>query len=642
MRYAQTKARRATAMPLLYLLLFIFTVVAAVGLSGCGRPVAAVDTLLSLQKDGSGVREMTVVPSGLSEEEEQALDKALLGGDELSPGLHCVKEEGPRYRFTLTFSSPKDYAQKVETLLDRQAVALVSWPDTVLASGVYVTEDFTSADLLSGLLDGYSFDLSTASTALSAAGVTHTVPAAIVYNGLTGYQVDEIRIETENLGDGLFTRTVRFRIPRSTSQALGNDLISYFNARTPQGAQAQWEEFPSGLQYTVTLAEVSAQQLQEGMGLLFNAAASWTVSYGSQDDSATPFEDSRQFLERMDLSSYAAGRGSVWAGGLLRDDLSGANGSLTASAVNGQDSGPAVVYEYRLAGQTDENQSDVSGGLELRTAQLQRGGWQNISIQSQTANLEEASAGLIVRFTDTRQHGALQHAAILLSCQGGGIFQREVLFTWEAGEAEAADYAAAYFTAQEPQSAMQNGGNVQILRESGDNGENCRIVLQGDTADLTAALTALFGEGNRLEYRNEAQTFDPRRQTWLKDEIAMEHLFTGQNAGLPLEYTIDTNGKEHLDDVRYSTETRSGSQNLSRRQDNTVSFTLNERDAVVEYNGSTPNAWGAAAYLSGALLIIALAVCLIVFLYRRSKKGPPPKQDGSTEDESDADILARL
>ena len=100
---------------------------------------------------------------------------------------------------------------------------MVSWPDTVLASGVYVTEDFTSADLLSGLLDGYSFDLSTASTALSAAGVTHTVPAAIVYNGLTGYQVDEIRIETENLGDGLFTRTVRFRIPRSTSQALGND-----------------------------------------------------------------------------------------------------------------------------------------------------------------------------------------------------------------------------------------------------------------------------------------------------------------------------------------------------------------------------------------------------------------------------------
>ena len=63
MRYAQTKARRATAMPLLYLLLFYLHRGCRGGVKRLrGARVAAVDTLLSLQKDGSGVREMTVVP----------------------------------------------------------------------------------------------------------------------------------------------------------------------------------------------------------------------------------------------------------------------------------------------------------------------------------------------------------------------------------------------------------------------------------------------------------------------------------------------------------------------------------------------------------------------------------------------------
>ena len=56
---------------------------------------------------------------------------------------------------------------------------------------------------------------------------------------------------------GVYDRTFSFYIPKSTVLALGNDLVTYMNARSEGADSVDWQEFPSGNIYTAAFHGVS-------------------------------------------------------------------------------------------------------------------------------------------------------------------------------------------------------------------------------------------------------------------------------------------------------------------------------------------------------------------------------------------------
>ena len=94
-------------------------------------------------------------------------------------------------------------------------------------------------------------------------------PSRITVNQVASQQpVDKISVSTVRYENDTYDRTFAFYIPKSTVLALGDDLISYMNARSEGADSSGWQEYPSGNIYTVTFRRVSLERLEEITGLL--------------------------------------------------------------------------------------------------------------------------------------------------------------------------------------------------------------------------------------------------------------------------------------------------------------------------------------------------------------------------------------
>ncbi|WP_372969125.1 hypothetical protein [Microbacterium sp.] len=156
----QAKTRERQTIP--RFVLAAFALLSIVCLTGCG---AVVDTLLAVNRDGSGTRTMTL---SLSAEDAENLAGGSTAAD-ASIRSHLPESmeytgitTGPDGALTLTltlaFDSTADYADKVSALLkaggDTSGAVDFDVSDSILVSGVSITESFSSQSLLGWLFDG--------------------------------------------------------------------------------------------------------------------------------------------------------------------------------------------------------------------------------------------------------------------------------------------------------------------------------------------------------------------------------------------------------------------------------------------------------------------------------------------------------
>ena len=599
-------------------LFLLLALLSALFLSGC-RTNIAVDTLLTVDEGFSGSRKMTLqLPDTLftsADGQQQSLEKLIKQSCPASLSYVKSTENGvSEYVFTLGFSSYSDYIAKINGLLGREAAVVFSTSETVLMQGCRINEDFESSELFSWLLEAvrgqneeHPADIGFVSgkNAISFDGKTQTTGAKIGVNAIESLPIDEIRVQTTERADGKYDRTISFRIPYSTVNTLGADLISYMNARTGDDAKSSgWTDFDSGREYTVTYEGLTPKELSQRTNLLLQSPMAGHASYQTDTDGATPFSTENTFEENLDLSAYAS-----------------------------QNNGPVKVsYTFKRQGESGVRSFE----------RYQNGGWQKIVDEEDGVyTITEKTMGLRVRVKNGKDY-PLESTDITLSCEGGGVFTRTVAFHYQSSHEEGADYLMRHIT--------HRSDKITLEKQQDEAGLTLTLTIHGTAEEISSELKALFGKENQMEYHAEGAATDLNDSTTLTDAISMDALYEGENKQSPMRYTIKTNGKELLDSLRYSSENKSASVGLQDSAKEGVTFTLDSKNTVITYNGKTPNPLGVTIAFFLALCAFAAVIAAIIFIRRR---GDGPKRPGGFtrnghelkvihSDESVEDILAEL
>lgn len=554
-----------------FLVLSLFT--------GCQARTVTVDTVLTVDSSWSGSRVMTVAFSAADYPDEQsraALDGMMARCPSAMTYGKQEKDSQIQYIFTLEFTSHEDYQKKLEALMGSAPYGVFSHTDSIFFKGTRIYEDFDSAALFAWMLEepeekpGFSLQCGKTSVVLD--GKALPTPGRITVNQVEELQpVDEISISTVSYGRGVYDRTFSFYIPKSTVLALGNDLVTYMNARSEGADSVDWQEFPSGNIYTAAFHGVSLERLEEITDLLMNTDACSQISYAAQQDAETYFSKRAAFEETLDLSAYG-----------------------------GEDGGEIKIsYEY-------ENKSS----LELFTPQrYQEGQWESFgAVGENTVRMETTGTGMKIRITDGWDY-PVDEARITLICLGNGNYTRQIDFLFPKDGKEGAKYA------QEMLKKKDTG--LEITQLEDEEHLVCRVSFSGTAEEISEKVKMLFGPGNSFSYQSQGQGVDLNQEVSIIDNIQMGRLFQGEHQGVPVTYTVQTNGKESLTSLHYEGESRN--RDIKIVNGSVIeSFQLDGGNGRVVYNGTEPRFWGVVFYFTIAVLVVAGVVTLIAFLRRRA------------------------
>ena len=259
-------------------------------LTACGT--TKMGTSIKITSPGSGSRTMTITFTKVTSSD------ALKGGVEAAENSvknHLPEElsyngltrdgENAQLSFTLDFSSPQDYRQKIASLLSRSGsnitpdIKLTATRDT-LVPGIQFEENFTSKDLMGwlpkGLVEDKVISSSNASKVLGNVGAT-----TVTYNGsevknsssdkvkvsdVKDYGFHYVLIRTAVNNDGTYTTSVllRAREPMKTEQRTAVD--TYLAQHVPTGAEVRRGAEASAFAEITKLSSRSDSSEEENMG----------------------------------------------------------------------------------------------------------------------------------------------------------------------------------------------------------------------------------------------------------------------------------------------------------------------------------------------------------------------------------------
>lgn len=600
------------------LLLLIGAFLAVLSFSGCQASTVTVDTVLTADASWSGVRVMTVSFAAKDYPDEQsqaALDGLIARCPSAMTYGKQEKDSQIQYIFTLEFASYEDYQKKLEALMGTAPYGVFSHTDSIFLKGTRVYEDFDSTALFSWLFQSQDekpgFSLRCGKTSVVLNGETIATPSRITVNLVEDQRaVDEISISTVSYGNGVYDRTFSFYIPKSTVLELGNDLTTYMNARSEGADSSGWQEYPSGNVYTVSFRKISLEKLGEVTDLLMNNGACSKISYEAQRDAETYFSKRSAFEETLDLSAYCGEEG----------------GEIK------------IIYEY-------ENKST----LEMFPSQrYQEGRWETFGVlEDNTVRMETTGAGMKIRIPDGWDY-PVDEAQITLICLGQGNYTRQIDFLFPKNGKAGAQYAQ--------EMLIKRDNSLEVTQLEDEEHLICRVSFSGTAEEISQKVKKLFGQGNAFSYQSQGQGVDLNQEVSIIDEIQMGYLFQGEYQSVPVTYTVQTNGKENLTSLHYEGESRN--RDIKIVNGSVIeSFQLDGGSGRVIYNGTEPRFWGVVFYFTIALLVVAGAVTLVVFLRRRAKlegKNAKPvlrqlaetkKLPGETPEEAQEsveDILSKL
>ena len=306
------------------LVVICYAVVMAAALAGCSAG-STVDTTLVLENDLSGVRRMSIVI------DNGVFDQYFNGTAEDINGLletSCPKEltwsyseESGQKRYTveLAFSSPEDYAAKVAAILGREPEINIVTPNTVWASGIRVSEDFSDTELLQWMQDllvengfvdasnaGYIFSSGQLSVVYNDAAYDSSWGSSINVEQVEYVALDDVHILTDVNGMNSYDRRVVFRIPASSMERKGDAIKEYMNSLASAGVSGEWSDDEGETVYTLSASDLTAEELSA-----FDAAVFASEGVGAVrtdvSEKVSPFVFEELLTETLDLSGFATG-----------------------------------------------------------------------------------------------------------------------------------------------------------------------------------------------------------------------------------------------------------------------------------------------------------------------------------------------
>ncbi len=294
----------------LWFLVFVTLIILLCG-TGCG---AEISTSLNIDNNFSGTRVMTCVVS--KSDAEESFQGGIAGVDEIinqrrPESLTCERtedESSVTYILTLAFSSFEDYKAKVEALLGRTSEMVFQQPDSVFSSGISLTEDFDSRDLLgwfkaaveeNNLISDISNLWELSGTKVVYAGEEISTNGTIKFDRIQSNPITGIQIETTGT-DALMERKIFFDMPTQARDNKKDEVDAYMASLIPEGSNGTWLTTEEGYCYEITFSAASTEELSNKMKVVFGETYVCEETLNEED----PFVTIKTFSENFGVVQF--------------------------------------------------------------------------------------------------------------------------------------------------------------------------------------------------------------------------------------------------------------------------------------------------------------------------------------------------
>ena len=291
-------------------------------MTGCSAG-STIGTTLTINSDFSGNRQMNIViaDSVFNDYFNGTIDDLNAAIGEACPAemtWQYAEDNGVKtYTVNLDFSSVEDYKAKVTAVLGREPEIKISAPESVWATGLYVTEDFNSQELLEWLQNalvekGYVSEenagmiFSSGETQVVYGADTYSTNSQIYVDQLEYVSFDSIKVYTDVHGLDKFDRSVVFKIPAYSMERKGEEIMNYMNSVAEGKFEGSWETLEDGTGvFTATAKSMTQEQLNAFDSQVFPSQNTY-METDNNDAAASPFVFSRNIAEYIGLDNYMA------------------------------------------------------------------------------------------------------------------------------------------------------------------------------------------------------------------------------------------------------------------------------------------------------------------------------------------------
>ncbi len=572
----------------LSLIVAILLVFSTLALTGCGGDKAVVESVMELTGDYIGHRTITVkypLSVHIDELSDTLLQNNPLKDSEKSKFEYLgVEQDGYTFVMDIAFDSHEEYISQVSKIVGRKVVSELSKPESVLCSGIRMKEDFSVNDLLSWMTklaiendDTKDVDYNYSVNTVSVDGEVYNTEPVIDVSEREGKPINSILIETTNLKDGTYDRTITFSVPNKTYVDLSGSIDRYFTSNTSDEAQfADWTNQGSSWEYKVIYKGLDIDKLSEYTAMLLDTESN-ELFYGDKDNSSTPLSEGLIFEESFNTFSFVA---------------SG-------------DKDVQLSYKYALPTKTTHGDGTLFSDGKWNAVGTWQEGVYSVDVESDVMS---------VRIPDGIQY-AINGIDMNLEVLGENSFTRATEFLYSKTQGmDGMLYAQDFF---------ESKGVTVELDEDEDN-LICRVISSGNHEDITDELVKCFGSGNFMAYTVKAPVLSLCAKTELVDYVDFSYMLNSTNANRPITYTVHSSGEENIIDLGCD-----GSE-LVKATDNTDKLTVEVEggQGTVTYNGNIPDAKNITLYCVVGAVMLCLTLGAIVLMLR--------KQKAKTEDTSNA------
>ncbi|MBQ8538101.1 MAG: hypothetical protein IJ433_00450 [Ruminococcus sp.] len=566
--------------------LMILLVLSTLTLTACGTDKAVVESVLQIDSNYSGHRCITVkypLSVYIDElEEELAKNNPLADSEKSTFEYVGVDDDGYRFVMDIVFSSHDEYISQVSTLIGRTATSYLAQPSSVLAKGTRMKEDFDTADLISWMAkcsstvdDTKNVEYNYKVNTVNVNGEVFNTKSTVDIQSLKGHAINSIMIETTNLKDGTYDRTITFSVPNKTYIDLSGSIKEFFTTNTSPAAQyCDWTSRGTSWEYTVIYKGITLEELSEYTAMLLDTDTD-EVFYGDKDNSSTPLSEGLVFEESFNTSSFI-----------------------------GNDGGVKLSYKYALPTKTTHGDGSVYAD----------GKWSAVGTwQDGVYSVDSESDSMNIRIPDGIQY-AINGIRMDMEVLGKDNFVRTAEFLYSKTQGmDGMHYAQDFF--------LSKGAETEI--DEDEDNLICRVIFKGDSATITDHLVKCFGSGNFVAYDVEDKALSLSDKTKLSDYIDLSYMLNSTNANRPITYTVHSSSAENIIDMSCD------SVDATRVSDNSDVFKVDVKggQGTVSYNGNIPDKASIIVYCVIGLLMLLGTVSVIVLMLKKQQKKITAKQD---------------
>ena len=564
----------------------ILLVLSTLMLTACGTDKAVVESVLEIDSQYNGHRSITV-KYPLSAHIDELADVLVKNNPLIDSGKSTfeyvgVDEDGYVFVMDMVFSNYDEYISLVSSLIGRQATSYMSLPTSVLANGTRMKEDFDVSDLVlwmkkysDSIDDTKNIEYDYAVNTVSVNGEVFNTDSTIDVNSLEGHPINSITVETTNLKDGTYDRTITFSVPNQTYIDLSGSIKEFFTTNTSPAAQyCDWTSLGSSWEYKVIYKGITIDELAEYTAMLLDMDED-VVFYGDKDNSSTPLSEGLVFEENFNTASFIGSDGEV-----------------------------KLLYKYALPTKTTHGDGNVYSDGKWNAV----GSWQE-GIYS----VELDSGNMNIRIPDGIQY-AINGIRMDMEVLGRDNFVRKTEFLYSKTQGiDGMNYAQDFF---------ESKGALVEIDEDTDN-LICRVICQGTSAEITDNLVEYFGSGNFVSYSVKEKALSLSDKTELNDYINLSYMLNSTNANRPITYTVHSSSAESIIDLSCD-----GVDAVKATKDSkTLKVDVKGGQGTVSYNGNIPDTKNVIIYCVLGSLMLSVTIAVVVLMLRKQHRKVALEQD---------------